>query len=234
MRLNKRKKPIIEQWYERAIPSVSGLGKAWLGKDNRLYRQTQGIVEMIVPVEPEEGTTPITKLVNVQWDKYPNMGELTHLYRAFLRRHTTEVLVMVGWRWETGKFVYVVPQQQVAPDRVDWHDPAGMAWMDGFARYVGTVHIHPGASALPSPLDVEYWKNRDASGLHTIIGRTGEYTITGSVAGYCMPLASGSIANCAPQKTAILGAQRKPMRELIVPMPSDVGPSGEGVTNAKV
>jgi len=214
-----QEKPKFPFEIERPLPNVRGLGKAYLGNDLRLYRRTTGLLELLCPVNPVEGSEPHYEVEGIHWDGYIVPGHMKWLWESFLAKYDTEVVVILGRKYDTGEFFAMVPWQHVAVNRVAWNDKAGMEWMDEFGEYLGTMHIHPGNCAEPSSLDIGHWVDKDSSGLHVIVGRDGDYTISGSAAGKCYILTRGNLQEYEAKELEVLTSKNRVLTDLLIPFP---------------
>lgn len=210
---------------EYTLDCVPGVGTVHIGKDLRLYRKTKGLMAIVAPCEPVKDSKPGVWLEGVEWGEFPPMGQIKYLNRIFLSKYQKEVLVLVGRRWDETGWFFMVPKQRGDAYAISWDDKEGSQWFLKHGRYIGSVHIHPGSNASPSTVDTTWWATREASGLHMIIGRTGNYTITGSCAGHVIQLAEGNLEEGGDQtvpeeKGFLCTSLNRAMSELLLePLP---------------
>jgi len=180
-----------------SIATVEGpesVGTLMVGADLRLYRQTRGLLEAVVPCEPLDDDEEKMWIKKVQVGKFAPMRELVYLFDTFLSKYNREVMFLVGARYDGEGFFYMIPRQEGTPLSVEWDDALGRDWFSQRARLLGTVHIHPGNSASPSTTDLDTWSDKDHSGVHVIFGRDGSWTMHASIAGHCVSVKEGSIS----------------------------------------
>lgn len=200
---------------------VDGVGTLYIGQDLRLYRKTTGLTQVIAPCSPVKDTEPEALLDGVRWEDFPPLGELRHLYETFLRQYDREVMFVIGKKWDDSGWFYMVPEQEGTAGSIDWEDKEGMEELFAAeAQWIGTCHIHPGASCTPSGTDIENWKKPEQSGLHIIFGRRGDFSITGSASGFSMLLLEGHIRHSEVIEVALRASMDRPLKELLrIPPP---------------
>lgn len=174
-----------------------GLGEVMVGPDMRLYRKTRGLMEIICEVEPTEKTVPGLYYGGVNWDEYPKMQYLADLYDQFFSRYKREVMLLVGKLHDPkpGKcpWMFMVPRQVGTTGSISWDDLKGTNWFLQHARFLGTIHVHPGAGTSPSGPDLRHWEEKDCSGIHVIFGRNGAFSVHGSAYGHAVSIADGTV-----------------------------------------
>jgi hypothetical protein len=204
---------------ERVIDDVPGVGTVYIGKDLRLYRKTNGLLSLVAPCEPVKDSKEGMWIDKVDWDEFPPMSQVKYLYTHFFLKYQKEVMVLIGRKWDESGWFFMIPKQRGGPAQIEWEDKDGTEWFSKFGRYIGSIHIHPGDSAQPSGTDLGWWRNRDASGLHMILGRNGAWTITGSSAGHAVTLLespNGSFDEVAEEKPLLIASLNRPLEELLL------------------
>ncbi len=196
-----------------------GVGDVMVGADLRLYRQTHGLLELIVPCEPRKKTKPGLWYKSVKREDYPPLSELVYLFDTFLSKYTREVMFVVGRRYDNNEFYYMVPAQVGTAGGIEWNDKKGMEWFSEVARFLGTVHVHPGFGASPSSTDVNHWKEKSCSGLHVIFGRNGSFTIHASVAGFVVKIEEGETDKVERAKVVLHTSQNLKLKKLLLKPP---------------
>lgn len=198
---------------EMEIQCAGVHGPVWV-KGGRLYRKTNGLMSVVTEVEK---ATPDAELYidHVDWDTFPPLTHIKYLFRTFLNRYPKEVMVIVGRRWDETGWFYMVPAQTGGVASIAWSDKEGMEWFDQHAMYVGTIHIHPGPEADPSDVDLKWWGQKDASGLHMVVGRTEQWIITGSSAGQVIRLRNGINLGTDEEEVPLYTSLNRPFEELL-------------------
>lgn len=167
-----------------------------VGKDGRVYETVGGLLTCIVPrlVKGRGGVF----LEKMDWESFPPLGELAHLRDKFFMDYEREVIMLIGQLYDPvegeSRFFYFVPPQEGTGGGVEWSSKEGA--IDEFndkARWIGTIHSHPGKCANPSSIDINEWADPLSTGAHVIFGRTGNFTINGAVQGCTFPLINGSL-----------------------------------------
>lgn len=198
---------------------LPGVGCLMVGPDQRLYRRANGLIELICQADPVEDTEPGVWLGKVKWEEYPPIKYLASLYDKFLSKYDREVMFVVGKRYRPtkngDKWFCMVPWQEGTKASIHWEDKEGMDWFLQRARFLGTVHIHPGDSASPSMVDIENWEKRDQSGLHLIFGRGGEFTAHGSVAGHVVSLGTSSVNGTKREDAPLYTSLNRKLKKLL-------------------
>lgn len=184
-----------------------GVGELMVGPDFRVYRKTRGLMKIICQADPVDETVPAVYFDQADRNGYPEIGYLADLYDHFLSKYKREVMFVVGKKYQVEKgecpWFFMVPQQVGTLSSIEWKDKPGIDWFLEHARFLGTVHIHPGGGTLPSGTDTEHWGEKVCSGFHVIFGRDGSYSMYGSANGYVLSLESGSTQGI-PRKYAPL------------------------------
>lgn len=175
------------------VTGQPGVGDVMVGSDLRLYRRANGILSLIVPCEPRDKTKPVVWFGSVDKDKWPPLGQLASLYDNFLSKFKREVMCVIGALHDGSGFRFMIPQQKGDGGSVEWDDEEGMDWFAEEARFIGTVHIHPGEGCTPSTTDVDDWEEPVKSGVHFVLGREEGYTVSASIAGHVLRCGKGSI-----------------------------------------
>jgi proteasome lid subunit RPN8/RPN11 len=191
-----------------------------VGKDFRLYRKTRGLMSIICETDPVDETKPALYYEGVKWDQYPEMGWLVDLYDRFFSQYKREVMIVVGKRYrvEEGKcpWFFMVPAQVGTPGSIEWKDKEGMDWFLQQARFLGTVHIHPGTGTGPSSVDLDHWKEKDCSGIHVIFGRDGGFSIYGSASGHCVHISDGTTKDVERKRAPLCTSRNKKLESLLL------------------
>ena len=164
-----------------------------VGEDKRVYDRRFGLIECLAPAKVGK-ESPKVYVDKIDWDSFPPMEELAWLYDNFFSKYSREVIMLVGVHRTSSTWLYYVPLQEGTSAQVTWEaSDEEMGRFGELARWVGTIHIHPGTGCGPSSTDVDDWAEPEKSGLHLIFGRDGSYTINGAIAGKTFQLAEGSI-----------------------------------------
>jgi len=202
------------------IEGQPGIGDVMVGEDLRLYRETHGLLEMIVPCDPREDTEPGLWYKTLNRDDCPPIEELAYLYDTFLSKYDREVMFVVGKLYGKPGYLYMVTAQEGTVGSIRWDDVEGMEWFAARARFLGTVHVHPGNGCNPSGTDLEHWKEKECSGIHLIFGRNQDFTMHASVAGHVIYCDQGSIEGIERTKVTLeTGLDRKLVDLLKQPPP---------------
>lgn len=210
---------LVKDFKPEATVEVPNVGRLYVGSDLRLYRHSNGPLSLISTCEPVKDSEAGVWLDKVDWAEFPPLSELADLLKRFFSQYDREVVVLIYRKWDESGWFFLVPKQQGGPCAVQWEDKEGAEWGLKFGRYVGTVHVHPGTSAEPSQTDLEWWKEREASGLHAVVGRMGAYTISGSAAGHSFVLVRGDLSGIQPTRATLASAFNRPLRKLLKRMP---------------
>lgn len=185
------------------VTGQPGVGDVMVGSDLRLYRRAKGVLDLIVPCEPRDKTTPVVWFGSVDKTKWPPMGQLAYLFDKFLSKYSREVMYVVGELHDGSGFLFMVPDQLGDSGSIEWADPEGMDWFATRAKFIGTAHIHPGESCSPSTTDVDDWKEPVKSGVHIVFGRNGDYTVSASIAGHVLRCDKGNIKDVTRVPTSL-------------------------------
>jgi hypothetical protein len=205
---------------ERTVEDVPGVGKMFIGKDLRLYRRTNGLMSLIAPADPVKDSKPGLWIDKVEWGDFPPLGQVKDLQERFFSKFDREVMVLIGKKWDDSGWFFMVPRQVGTACSIEWADKEGVQWFLRFGRYIGTIHVHPGGDATPSSVDRAWWAEREASGLHMVLGRTGRYTMSGSCAGYTVELLDGTLDEAPTVIPATLyTSMNRPVKELLLVPP---------------
>lgn len=191
-----------------------------LGADKRLYETRRGLIDCLAPVVPK-GKPGQVYVNEVDWDSFPPMSQLAYLFDEFFSKYDREVLMIVGKRRDGNGWLFHVPKQTGSAGLVEWSASDGeMAWFSRIARWIGTIHIHPGAWCTPSTTDINDWAEPEKTGLHMIFGRNQDFTINGSIAGRTFELDSGTLNDITREIVQWTTSGRRPLDELLlVPTP---------------
>lgn len=166
----------------------------FVGPDNRAYEERSGLLECLVAAKPVG--EPSVYVDSVQWRSFPPIGELARLFKYFFSEYTDrEVVMLVGKYRDTSGWLYYVPEQVGTAGSVKW--TADDEEMDEFqkkAKWIGTIHSHPGDCCQPSQTDIDDWAEPEKSGLHVVFGRDGSFTVNGAIAERTFEVSKGSVA----------------------------------------
>jgi len=226
-----KNKPLlsIEEWEPLAtVGELPGFGETFIGKDGRSYRRTQGLLQIVCPITPDQRMKPELVYCGYDESKLPPWGELKYLFKNFLSKYDREVMYIIGEKRDKSGYVYVVPDQEGTPGSIDWKDPIAMDKMVKVARWIGTVHVHPGNSASPSSVDLESWEEREQSGLHLIFGRNGDWTLHGSSYGHVVRLDEGKMPKTSSVRVPLETYGRELASLLREPKPVHIDFYGHG------
>jgi proteasome lid subunit RPN8/RPN11 len=203
------------------LANLPGVGEVMLGKDLRLYRRTKGLMQIICPVDPEEDL--VLYHDQTLWDEYPGSEYLADLFDKFLSKYKREVMVVVGKRYNPRKgqspWLFMVPKQVGTLGSIEWEDPDGMDWFLEKARFLGTIHIHPGDSCDPSGTDIGHFEEKVNSGLHVIFARTGQFKMFGSANGYVIKVTQGTIEGIERKECTLVTSCNRPLKKLLLVPP---------------
>lgn len=170
-----------------------GPGKLFVGKSGHIYTRVNGPVYGYAPMLPKDCKRPLGIIEGYWKDCVPDKQALRSLWSRIFLPHTFEVVVLMGMRADRS-FVYIVPNQQGSMGFVRWDDPQAIDLMDKLgASWLGTIHSHPGSSATPSSTDLEDWGKAEKGGIHIILGRTGEYTVSAALEGRIDTVEAGTL-----------------------------------------
>ncbi len=187
-----------------------------IGADKRLYEPRRGLIDCITPVVVK-GTPGHVYVDTIDWDSFPPMGQLAHLFDEFFSKYDREVLMIVGKLRNGSGWLFHVPKQTGSAGLVEWAATDGeMEWFSGLAKWIGTIHVHPGAWCTPSKTDVDDWAEPEKTGLHLIFGRNADYTINGAIAGRTFELEAGSLKGLARIHVEWTTSGRRPLNELLL------------------
>lgn len=165
-----------------------------VGEDNHLYAPRFGLIEGLAVKEPTTDEAHVY-VDRIDWESYPPIEELAYLFDIFFKEFDREVLMLVGKKRDYSDcWLYHVPQQIGSPGHVEWTaDDEEMGMFTDVAKWIGTIHIHPGADCTPSQTDIDDWAEPEKSGLHLIFGRNGSFAIYGSIAGSTFKVYGGHL-----------------------------------------
>jgi proteasome lid subunit RPN8/RPN11 len=187
-----------------------------MGQDGRVYGPKLGLIECLAPLpEPEEdGLVYVHK---VDWDSFPPFEELAFLFDAFFAAYEDrEVVMLVGRKRDGTGWRYHVPEQKGSSGSVSWvADDDEMGEFLGDAKWVGTIHIHPGLNAWPSGTDIDDWAEPEKSGLHLIFGQDGRYTVCGAISGKTFRLMQGEVAKVDRHEVEWTTSQDRPLEDIL-------------------
>lgn len=187
-----------------------------IGVDKRLYEPRQGLIDCMAPavVKGEPGSVYVSE---VDWDSFPPLEELASLFDQFFSKYTREVLMIVGKKRDGSGWLYHIPKQEGSLGLVTWKSTDGeMDWFSRQARWIGTIHIHPGNDCTPSTTDIDDWAEPEKSGLHVIFGRDQDFTVNGAIAGRTFELNSGSLKGVKRDSVLWTTSGRRPLGELLL------------------
>lgn len=165
--------------------------KLYVGGDLRIYRDLMGIINARVPVAPKNDK-PNIYIESINWDMFPPMQQLAFLFDNFFNKYDREVLMIYGKTRASEGWTFMVVDQVGTPAHVKWNDESGMEEFSRLARWVGTIHVHPGSDCSASGVDLDDWEKPEKSGLHIIFGRKGDYKVYGALAGCVWLLLEGN------------------------------------------
>lgn len=164
-----------------------------LGTDKRVYEERLGLIECLAPAMVDK-VDPSVYVKRIAWDDFPPLGELAWLFDNFFYHYDREVLMLMGRRRDRTGWLYHVPEQTGSCGFVKWEaEDREMELFQEKARWIGTIHIHPGVGCKPSQTDVDDWAEPEKSGLHLVFGRDGSYTISGAISRRTFPLLDGGL-----------------------------------------
>jgi hypothetical protein len=218
--------PLVEEFKALATTeALPGVGEVMVGEDLRLYRTTRGLMTLICPAEPADKTKPALYYGGVDWDQYPEMGWLADLYDRFLSQYKREVMYVVGRQHQIVKdkcpWFFMVPKQVGTSGGIEWQDKEGMNWFLERARFLGTVHIHPGSASGASSFDLGHWTEKECSGIHVIFGRDGTFSTYGSAYGHCVHITDGTIMDMERKAAPLYTSLNRKLKKLLqVPKPT--------------
>jgi len=196
--------------------------EALVGPDSRVYTTRQGLIECLAPVTLPPDSLGKVYVETIDWAKFPPLVQLAYLFREFFSKYDREVLMIVGYKRDGSGWRYHVPRQVGSFCLVEWS--ADDEEMDDFSRecqWVGTIHIHPGCSCVPSKTDIDDWAKPEKAGLHIIFGRDGSYTIQGAIAGQVFELEADTLDLTTLMKCEWTTSGGRPLQELLlVPAPA--------------
>lgn len=207
---------------ERTLDDLPGVGTVYIGRDLRLYRKTNGLLSLIAPCEPVKDSKEEVWIDKVDWGEFPPMGQVKYLWKNFFLQYKKEVMVLIGRKWDETGWFFMVPKQRGGFAEIQWEDKEGTEWFSRFGRYIGSIHVHPRNSAGPSGTDLGWWRKRDASGLHMVLGRGGAWTITGSSAGHAVQLLEaedGALDKIEEEKALLIASLNRKLSELLLDVP---------------
>ncbi len=190
-------------------------GDVLIGEDLRVYRRTLGLVESIAPCEPRADTEPNVFLDKINWEDFPPLGELAFLFDTFFSTYEREVMMLVGRKRDRSGWAYLVNNQEGNVGGVWWDDEAGIEQLAAKARFVGTLHVHPGNACEASCTDISDWKNPEKSGLHLIFGRNGDYKIYAAIGGEVFRVREGNFSGVERIAVEYETSEDKPLDELL-------------------
>jgi len=141
--------------------------------------------------------------------------------------------MIVGKKRDGSGWLYHIPRQEGSLGLVTWTAPDGeMDWFSRLARWVGTIHIHPGSGCTPSTTDIDDWAEPEKSGLHVIFGRDQSFTVNGAIAGRTFELDEGSLVKVTRTAVEWTTSGRRPLNELLLqPKPVRVVHDSKGWTH---
>jgi proteasome lid subunit RPN8/RPN11 len=203
--------------YGIGTPKCAGIGQALIGvkdfadaderilqigPDKRVYGRRHGLIECWAHVKPTT-EEPNVYVDRIDWTGCPPEGELAWLFRHFFSQYKDrEVVMLVGYRRDGQGHLYHVPEQVGTCGDVKWDaDDEEMGRFQDQARWIGTIHSHPGNCAGPSQTDIDDWANPEKSGLHVILGRDGSYTVNGAIAERTFTVFKGDLCGTVSAKT---------------------------------
>jgi hypothetical protein len=192
-----------------------------MGDDRRVYEHRFGLIECLAPAKLDEDESNVY-VDKIDWPNFPPMSELAWLFDVFFSKYNREVLMLVGRNRDLTGWTYHVPPQTGTPGGVTWKDTTEeMGKFQEKARWIGTIHIHPGEPCSPSQTDIDDWAEPEKSGLHLVFGRDGSYTINGAIAGKVFQLLDGSIGDIERVAVVFSRSGNRSLEELLkIPEPT--------------
>jgi proteasome lid subunit RPN8/RPN11 len=165
--------------------------------DRRVYETRDGLIKCLAPAKLCAGE-PDIYVEAIDWLRFPPQDHLAWLFYNFFHKYTDrEVVMLVGERLNREGWLYYVPEQVGTSGFVRWTaDDEEMNWFQERARWIGTIHIHPGNDCKPSQTDIDDWAEPEKSGMHIVFGRDGSFTVNGAIAERTFELYS----NCVRQE----------------------------------
>jgi proteasome lid subunit RPN8/RPN11 len=162
--------------------------------DRRIYETRGGIIKCLAPAKPPSDE-PDVYVEGVDWQGFPPRNHLAWLFYSFFCKYTDrEVVMLVGKRLDGMGWLYYVPEQVGTCGSVRWTaDDEEMGQFQEQARWIGTVHSHPGNCCKPSQTDIDDWADPEKSGMHVVFGRDGSFTVNGAIAERTFELLSGRV-----------------------------------------
>lgn len=181
----------------------------YIGRDNRVYRRTKGSLVADVPAELL-GEAPTSLLYTDQIDRSlcPPLGQIRHLFDTFMGHYSREILVWIGRdRKDKAQWHYMVPKQEGTSGSVEYDDPDGTtaARLAAKAKWVGSIHTHPGNSAYPSSVDTDNWRKGDCTGFHFIVARDHSYYLCAVIGGVTWTIENGTLPEAIPCDFEVAG-----------------------------
>lgn len=167
-----------------------------VGSDHRVYRRTQGSIVADVPAKVYGDENALLYTNKLDRSTLPPLGQIGHLFDAFMAEYDREILVWIGQdRTDPARWHYMVPKQKGTSARVEYDDPDGSvaSALAMKARWVGSIHTHPGNSARYSGVDSDNWKQSDCTGFHFIVARDRSYTICAVIGGCTWEIEAGQL-----------------------------------------
>jgi len=155
---------------------------ALLAANGRIYRQTEGSIEALVPMMQEQ----VCRDFNVDaedlvllraWDRscMPPYWALWELHTRVFSTTTREVMALAGKKAD-GDWVFAIPIQKATSGDVEIDDDdkggAAEALREAGASCTGIVHCHPGSWVGFSGTDRVLF--RECPGIHPILAQNGE------------------------------------------------------------
>ena len=191
-----------------------------VGEDKRVYDRRFGLIECLAPAKIGKDS-PKVYVDKIDWDSFPPMEELAWLYDNFFSKYDREVVMLVGIHRTSPTWLYYVPLQEGTSSQVTWKaSDEEMGEFGKLARWIGTIHVHPGNNCSPSSTDIEDWAEPEKSGLHLIFGRDGSYTINGAIAGKTFQLVEGSLEGVDRTKIDLVTSGGRSLEDLLtIPKP---------------
>ncbi len=188
-----------------------------IGRDNRVYEPKFGLIKCLA-VAPVTKGEPEVYVEEVAWHDFPTKGQMARLYDTFFSKYDREVLMLIGRLRDESGWLYYVPEQEGSSALVKWTvDDEEMDEFYEKARWVGTIHVHPGNCCQPSQTDIDDWAEPEKSGLHLIFGRDGSYTVNGAIAGRTFQVDSGTMDGVTrADKVEYLTSKGRTLEELLL------------------
>lgn len=200
------------------VPEVDLSDQEYVAEDYRVWEICDGIISYD---KPKVLPTPTNDCIitNVDWTRVPTLSVLAKLYQIFFSKVVDrEVAMIYGENLTGGGHTFVVPQQEGSMGGVKYDDPVAIEQLMVKARWLGSLHVHPGSGHTPSGTDVQDWLRPEASGLHIIFDRDAGFGIYAVVAGTITSVYTGAPGILLKAKKVTVRYERsggKPLLDLL-------------------